>query len=270
MNTRLGRVLLASRRPPTGLVSGQTSSSPNSACHSARGLVARQSQASSRLARRQKPLRTYVTNLSDRTRGHSEASRTGSGATPQGLKHSAQGWRSSAYPGSLSPRPNPVRVEAHGIFSVQLEPLQGSLYALQIQDRRWRANPGLSACHPYRGLCKSAFRIPEGFQNPSRWLRPAGRHHRLGLKSVPTPAGVAERVATNICLLNGSITPAGVWAFFYSIPVVIARSGLNHRLRCGKAFGLFRGTFAEVLLQDAQSEFQGMQRGCNAAEVPTA
>ena len=45
-----------------------------------------------------------------------------------------------------------------------------------------------------RPLQKSVSLIPQGSNNPSRWLRPAaGRYHRYFTIGRPTPAGVAQR-----------------------------------------------------------------------------
>ena len=76
--------------------------------------------------------------------------------------------------------------------------------------------PVFGFLHPVRGLCESAFRIPEGFQNPSRWLRPAGRHHRFWLKSVPTPAGVSRKGCSQLLPLKRFCNPCrGMGIFLY-------------------------------------------------------
>lgn len=44
--------------------------------------------------------------------------------------------------------------------------------------------------------------------------------------------------------MSRPLQPLRGWDTFYFIPVVIARGGLNHRLRCCKASGFFRGCFS--------------------------
>ena len=67
------------------------------------------------------------------------------------------------------------------------------------------------------------------------------------LKRQPTPAGVAEPAETKILPLIKFSNPSGVSPYFYRIPVVIARGGLNHRLALLNPSGIFRTDFRRGL-----------------------
>jgi len=102
----------------------------------------------------------------------------GNALQPQrGCDHSAQGWRSSAYPGKGARELLPCKGWSKSVSGGLIQPSQGWAEWSSTQGRRVgrrpRANPGLNACHPFRDLCEIRFasnwssRFRRGISSPS-------------------------------------------------------------------------------------------------------